>query len=578
VSANSSAAFLCETTDGRSPRVGATLSQQVYGTATRLVVSGSPCRVGEVNCVVVNPGASAARAGSIRLICDDAVAQNFVQLAESYSPVDGLATNEDTSNISSKDVFAPWQNNGAPSGLDVFATHLGRTVWQEFFVSLLTSSLDGEVYANTLESFSVMLLYAGDDRVVAGYYDGFGVVMYATAGMPPGSPYIDARPLRTPVFSISQTSEPLRPIGPTTTQLMGTASAQANRVGAMDRKSSVTATGPVTYASRQSNACDNNSFTFAQRKVDRSFLQDSHLWKYGTRIALSIQEQYVPPSEVIGPGASFDVTPDEGNIFAGAWQETAPNAISFPGLSINKGATIFGPGLQTVSCLPGGLANSRWLSGVDLSLSHTLNDGTKTFPSEWHCFENWSRSAAASPALSLASSLSVSHIFRTQGAAAASIVPTLYLAEKTVDALNSFNWSSYYVIGTQLTREPRKVQASFYILQSNQSAVTVTARLRFTWETKVVFFRSYYSLTSTSLTLLPPEQTFYTGPDYRVDATYQYGPPSVACTRRYAGVASVVITDVVPIAKWRQFAQGEKIEITDGSVSSASCGIQLQSA
>lgn len=578
MSANSSQAFLCETTDGRSPRVGDPLSQTAYGTTNRLVVSGSPCRVGEVNCVVVTPDATAAaRIGSIRLVCDDSTTEHFVQFAATFAAVAGAAINQDPTNLGGTDTFAPWQSNSSPSGLDVYATHLGRRVEGEYFVSRITSSINNESYANTFGTFAIVLAYAGEDRVVAGYHDGFGVVMYATAQMPEDSSYIDAKPLRTPVFRVEQTSSALRPIGTTTTQAMGIASATANRVGALDRKSSATATGPVSYQNRQSNACDNNSFTFLQRKVDRSFLQDSSLWKYSTTIALSI-----PEKQQVNSNAVIEALPNAGTVVAGAWQKPYDTIFgtvngSYGGWPINSNQIVFGSNLQFVSIYGGNASTADWLSGVNLSLTHSLNDGTKTFPSEWHAFAEWSRTPFSSPAPSLSESRNVSYIFRTQGATAASLIPTQSMAEETVNALNSFSWSSYYVIGSQITREPQKVQASFYIVQSNSSSVTVSARLRFTWLTTAVFSRAYYSLNSASATLLPPEQSFLGGPDYRVDATFGYGNPSVACTRQYAGVANVTITEIVPIAKWRQFAQGQQIEITDGATG-RTCNIQLKSA
>lgn len=585
MSSNSSTAFLCETDDGRSPRVGGALSQSLFGATSRIVVSGLPCRVGDVNCVVVTPsgqgvGGSTPRIGSITLTCDDTTEQSFVRYSSSYAPVSGMASDQD--NPQFVDVFNPWISNDSPVSLDVFATHLGRIAGAEYFISQITSSIGGEVYANTFDAFSLVLVYAGEGRVAAGYHEGFGVVMYAS-GMPVDSEYKDAKPLRTPVFRVEQTSAPLRPIGISATHPMGIAKATANRVGALDRKSSSTSTGPATSQSRQSHACDANGFTFAQRKVDRSFLQDSPLWKYETSVTLSIPEQAVPEDAVTGIGAVFNPAPSEGAVFAGSWNEVytgdfmGPINASYGGWSIagDTGA-VYGPSLESISFSCGARPGS-WLTGVNVSLSHSLRDGMQTFPSEWHCFEDWVRSSSSSPDPTLALSKSVSTFFRSQGATARTRVPTVFLAQKTVDALNAFPWSSYYAIGFQLTRRPKKVQASLYIIGSNHSTVTVSARLRFTYEVQVTILRAYYSLSSASYTLLPPEQSNFGDIDYRVDSTFGYGQPSVACTRYYAGVSEISITDFVPVSRWRQFALGQQIEIADAA-SAAKCFVQLQSA
>jgi hypothetical protein len=569
-------ALLTDTADGRSPSIGAELSAGSYGTNNRLVVSGVPCRVGEVNCVVVSPDPSGIRLGAIQLFCSDSVSEQWVKLTTAFQAQQGeLPINRDWA-LAYSESFSPWDTSNQAINLDVFQRHLGQV---DGLAYTLTSSLDGESYAKTFGTFSPMIVYAGEQHVAAGYYDGLNtVVMYWTSGMGIGSSYKDAKPLRSPVFRVEHVSEPTQTVAGSTTQPIGIASATASRVGALDRKSSATSTGPATHETRRQHACDANNFAFSQRKVDRSFLQDSQFWKYGTQIVLSISEENAE-----GSAPSLYGTPETGNVAAGAWSKTFGTLLgdvsgSFGGWSINASAPdpVFGPSLASLSITTENFSDRRWLTGVGVVMSHALNDGSKTFPGEWHYFGDWTRSPYTKSGSALSWSTSVSTVFRTQGASAASLIPTNNQSQETLDSLNAFDWPSYYAVSSSTTRTPKKVQASLYITTISDVSVGVVVKLRFTYETEITFRRAYYSLASASRQLLPLEQSFFGGPDWKVDATFGYGSPSVACVRKYAGVATKSISAFVAISQWRAFMQGNEIQLQD-QASQNNCSIRLQS-
>ena len=349
------------------------------------VVHGSPCPVCEANAVRILraiTGEVNRHNGVYELSCEangethrvTASAEFVVHSFADTNDFVGLSVNTPLNILT--DTF-PFTNAGNSQANENYA----NSFWPSAAVDVLFSSTgpQGVFYEETISSTlganqfvctsvevpGVFLAYAGTGHVAAGYMAQPGpyqVTLFSTPDF--SSDYLDAAPFHQPTFSVETTNSP-KTFGQWTTQPVRLA-ATSYRLGALDRHWSAQSPSAPVVQDRSLPPCDHNAFTLKQRAVERHIFRDSPRFNYDTAIEM----------QLLGSSHAFSL----GSALLSDVSSEQLAAASSLGLSLGlRRAHDDSQATLSISAVsPISIAAGTYV------LRHSLADGRKTLPSEWH--------------------------------------------------------------------------------------------------------------------------------------------------------------------------------------------------
>jgi hypothetical protein len=416
------------------------------------------------------------------------------------------------------DVPYPWQDREADfSVADEFVLHARRIYGGDSFTRLpflaqtIRASFSDDEFVATTWIPGVFLCYAGADFVIAGVS---GVesatvrdtTLFITPGVEDSPEYVDAKPLRTPLFAFecesfsTETYSHPNAMTITTTQT-GSAGVIAARVGAIDLIHSPLSVGEVQQ--RTFNPCDVNDRTIKQYRVAEPIFRDSQFFSYDADVRI----------EFIATQPFSQFTISSASYFATFGSFNAP---LFP----QMGAYRFS-GAQSITLIPPRV-DVGMFDCSPVVLRHELHDGRKTLPDEWHFAGDWPGTTNAQnddgyQYLQAARYTESINYGNTQNGQSA--------AQDLADSVSNFGSIGIDVVGAQYERKPRKIQLRLQVFRDGTGGAMI-ARIdyRMIWETVVRLYRM--PLTVFSATAVNGRATW----EYGLE-----GSPELVATRSYLG-------------------------------------------
>ncbi len=532
------------------------------GTGTRAIGPGDNCKVCDVNAafVYMPQTADIGPHGIVELKCftgdalpTDAAHSIFVESEYFESPEFEFAEQFDAD--TNLNIPHPWENLDSDfSVVDEFVLHSRRIYGGAgfarlpFFAQTVRASFSDDEFVATTWIPGVFLCYAGAEFVLGGIS---GVeseavrdtTLFRTHEIAESPEYVDAKPLRSPLFVFTSSSFPAavysHPNAMTiTTTQAGSNGVIAARVGAIDLVQSPLSAGTAT--TRQLDNCDVNDRTLKQYRVAEPIFRDSQFFSYGANVRLELLAEQPFGQFALGNDlTSFQAFGEQNNQF------------------FQMGGSRFARSQNLVAVTPRVSPGAFDCSGI--VLRHELHDGRKTLPDEWHYAGNWpgttdTKFAAVMPRLAAVRYTNTINFGTTSGG--------IFSAQQHINGLNALSLSDLYAVDADYERRPRKIQMRLaFARQGSGGGMLAVLHYRMVWETVVRIYRMPFRLFSAVAN--------------NGIATWEFGlegSPELAATRSYVGHSYGNENHFFSDQKWRSMTVSGNREVSFGG----RCALQFQ--